>query len=249
MTFDELRRIAPTVIVELAAEFLRRGNECLKADKTSQTTACTFLALRSISLLFGMGKLMEPATFDSWDVLARSFLESTDLLMYFRFDEEGVRKKIGYWFAGKADSAWKADHHKCEEFLRRLGQGESQLGSRWSMMTALSHPTLYAAHNSANYVASWAWKTEGSPEAMVQKIADYLTSLAKIIVVATFDFSEWIPIGFDLKRMPNAVQFQRDWKDAIAPILAMSEKITLPEGSYRPLIDKSAKKDQFKPGI
>jgi hypothetical protein len=145
MTFDDLLMIAPAVINELATEFVRRGDECLNAEKTSQLTACTFLALRSVSLLCGMAPLLQPARRDSCDVLVRSLLESTDLLMHFRFDDEGTRKKIEYWFAGKTDNAWKADHNKCEEFMRRLGQGESQLATRWSAMTALSHPTVYAA--------------------------------------------------------------------------------------------------------
>ena len=85
MTFDELLMIAPRVINELATEFVRRGDECLKADKTSQFTACMFLALRSVSLLCGMVPLLQPARRDSCDVLGRSLLESTDLLMHFRF--------------------------------------------------------------------------------------------------------------------------------------------------------------------
>lgn len=43
MTFDELLVISPTVIRELATEFVRRGDECLNADKESQLTACIFL--------------------------------------------------------------------------------------------------------------------------------------------------------------------------------------------------------------
>src|ERR1039457_7093208 len=74
-----------------------------------------FLALRSVSLLCGMAPLLQPARRDSCDVLVRSLLESTDLLMHFRFDDGGTRKKIEYWFAGKTDNAWKADHNKCEK--------------------------------------------------------------------------------------------------------------------------------------
>jgi hypothetical protein len=84
MTFDELSLIAPSVIHELAAELVRRGDECLKADRTPQRTACIFLALRSVSLLRNMELLLTPSTRDSWDVLSRALLES-DLLMNFRF--------------------------------------------------------------------------------------------------------------------------------------------------------------------
>jgi hypothetical protein len=249
MTFDELLMIAPAVINELATEFVRRGDECLKADKTSQLTACMFLALRSVSLLCGMAPLLQSARRDSCDVLVRSLLESTDLLMHFRFDDEGTRKKIEYWFAGKTDNAWKADHNKCEEFMRRLGQGESQLATRWSAMTALSHPTVYAAQNSAKNVAGWVTglaKRESFAEAMVPKIADYLTSISKLIVVATFDLPGWVPLGFDLSRMPTTDQFQRECKAAIGSIQAKHQKITLPEGSYRSDSDKSAKRAELK---
>ncbi|MGO9274960.1 MAG: hypothetical protein ACLQOO_32810 [Terriglobia bacterium] len=248
MTFNEALAIAPTVIGELGAEFVRRGDECLKADKTSQPTACMFLALRSVSLLLGMGKLMDTSTFDSWDVLARSFLESTDLLMTFRFDDEGARTKIGYWFARKVDSSWKADHHKCEEFIRRLGQGETEFATRWSVMTTLSHPTLYAAQNSAINVAAWVRKIEGSTDAMVNKVADYLTLLAKLIVITTFDLPGWVPLGFDLSRMPNADRFQTEWKTAVGPVHALNAEITLPEGSYRSASQKSANTVKTTPG-
>lgn len=248
ITFNEAFAIAPTAIGELAAEFVRRCDECLEADKTSQPTACMFLALRSVSLLLGMGKLMDAPTFDSWDVLARSFLESTDLLMTFRFDDEGARTKIRYWFAGKVDNSWKADHQKCEDFIRRLGHGETEFGTRWSLMTTLSHPTLYAAENSAINVAAWVRKTEGSTEVMVNKVADYLTLLAKLIVITTFDLPGWIPLGFDLSRMPNADRFQREWKTAVGPIHALNAEITLPDGSYRSASHKSTKAARSNPG-
>jgi hypothetical protein len=249
MTFDDLLITAPAVINELAAEFVRRGDECLKADKTSQLTACMFLALRSVSLLCGMAPLLQPARLDSCDVLVRSLLESTDLLMHFRFDDEGTRKKIEYWFAGKADNAWKAEHNKCEEFMRRLGHGESQLAPRWSAMTALSHPTVYAAQNSAKNVAGWVAglaKRESVAEAMELKIADYLTSISKLIVVATFDLPGWVPLGFDLSRMPTTGRFQRECKAAIGSIQAKHQKITLPEDSYRADSGKSTKRAELR---
>ena len=64
--------------------------------------------------------------------------------MTFRFDDEGTRKKIGYWFDGKLKSPWKADHHKCEEFFAKLGHPGSDFAAKWSGMTTLAHPTIYA---------------------------------------------------------------------------------------------------------
>lgn len=252
MNSDQLLILAPAVLKELASEFVRRGDECLNAGKNSQLTACMLLALRSASLLCGMGLLLKSATRDSCDVLARSLLESTDLLMHFRFDDEGTRTKIGYWFAGKSDSAWKADHHKCEDFMRRLGEGETGLATRWSAMTALSHPTVYAAQNSAKNVAGWVTglaKTESVTDTMEPKIADYLTSISKLIVIATFDLPGWVPLGFDLGRIPTAEQFQKECKTAVGPIKAIHGDISLPEGSYRSDSGRSAKRGQLKKGF
>lgn len=249
MTFDEALKIGPIVVGELAREFVRRGDECLESDPTSQVTACILLALRSDSLLLGMGKLMERPVLDSWDVLARAFLESSDLLMHFRFDDEGTRKRIGYWYAGKADSAWKADHNKLEEFFRRLGEGESELATRWSAMTVFSHPTIFAAQNSAKNVAGWATgftNTETYDDVMVAKAADYLTSLSKLIVASTFDLPGWIPLGFDLNRIPTADQFQQERKAAVGPIHDLNTIITLPKESYRSAGEKSAKPSKLK---
>ena len=78
------------------------------------------------------------------------------------------------------------------------------------------------------------------------KIADYLTSISKLIVVATFDLPGWVSLGFDLSRMPTADRFQRECKNAVGPIHAMNEKITLPEGSYRAASAKSAATAKLK---
>jgi hypothetical protein len=67
-------------------------------------------------------------------------------------------------------------------------------------------------------VAGWVTglaKRESFAEAMEPKIADYLTSISKLIVVATFDLPGWVPLGFDLNRMPTTDQFQRECKAAL----------------------------------
>lgn len=112
-------------------------------------------------------------------------------------------------------------------------------------MTTVSHPTVFAAQNSAKNVAGWITglaKTESLADTIVPKIADYLASISKVIVIATFDLPGWIPLGFELSRIPIADQFQRECAAAVAPILAVHQKITLPEGSYRSESDKSAKR-------
>jgi len=236
MNLQELLITAPNVIQEMATEFFRRGDECMKADETSQLTACFLLALRSASLLCGMGLLMKPNTRDSWDVLARSLMESRDLLMNFRSDDQGTRNKIKTWFAGQNNNAWKAEHKKCERFWANLGGGELELGKRWSMFSALSHPTVHAARRSSAMAVSWVTgrtKVEDFEETMRPKIVDYITSLRTLIVVATFDLPGWISLGCDLSRMPHVEPFETNAARVTSPLLAQTKDNTLPKDSYR----------------
>jgi hypothetical protein len=83
---DELLAVAPLIIAELIAEFLRRGDEDYGRDTKSQLTACFMLAIRSASLLNGMRILLAPSTLDCFEVSARGFLEARDLLLTFRFN-------------------------------------------------------------------------------------------------------------------------------------------------------------------
>ena len=235
MTVDELLIVAPTVTKEMASEFFRRGDECMKANATSQETACFLLALRSVSLLCGMGLLLKPNARDSLDVLIRSFMETRDLLMTFRFDEQGIRNKVKRWFEGSNDSTWKAEHKKCERFLDALSGGESELGRRWSMFSALSHPTVHAARRSTAMVVSWVTrrKEPDIENAMTQKVVDYLESICTLIVVATFDLPGCISLGCDLNRMPNVEPFHTHAAAVLSPLLAETKDNALPKGSFR----------------
>jgi hypothetical protein len=235
MTPDELLIIAPTVIKEMANEFFQRGDECMKANATSQETACFLLALRSVSLLCGMGVLLKPNTRDSLDVLVRSFMETRDLLMTFRFDDQSIRNKVKRWFEGTNDSTWKAEHKRCERFLDALSGGESELARRWSMFSALGHPTVHAARHSTAMVVSWVTR-RNEPDienAMTQKVVDYLESISTLIVVATFDLPGCISLGCDLNRMPNVEPFRTQAAVVLSPLLAKTKDNTLPKGSFR----------------
>ena len=83
----------PLVLKELSEEFCRVGGRSMDVDPNSQVSACFLLGFRSTSLLWGMKSLLEPATRDSWDVLVRSFMETRDLLLTFRFDDNGIRNR------------------------------------------------------------------------------------------------------------------------------------------------------------
>jgi len=236
MTIDELMISAPVVTKEMATEFVRRGDECMTADSESQLTACLLLALRSASLLCSMGLLMKPSTRDSWDVLARAFMESRDLLISFRFDDQGTRRKVKRWFEGGKDSTWKAEHKKCERFLSSIGGERLELGSRWSMFSALSHPTVHAARHSTAMVVSWVTgrlKVENFAETMTPKVADYLTCVNSLIVATTLDLPGWVSLGCDRNRMPHVKQFQTSATLVVTPILQQTQDNKLPRGSYR----------------
>jgi hypothetical protein len=232
---EEILVSAPAVLGELTRELVRRCNEEYSKNPKSQITACLFLAIRSASLLCGIGKLLAPETRDSGEVLVRSFLEARDLLMTFRFDEKGTRDKIAYWFEGNVGPSWKAEHKKCEQFLEKLGHNGSEFAKKWSQMTTLAHPTCFAANNSVVCATLWAAnprRKEDPVAAMQPKIADYLVSIATLIVIATIDFPGLISLGCDLNRMPNIDSFQDNVKRVVTPILSAS-KDDLPAGSFR----------------
>jgi hypothetical protein len=180
------------------------------ADEESQLTACFLLAIRATSLLCGMGYLLKPNARDSLDVLVRAYIESRDLLMTFRFDDQGIRNKVHGWF--QSNGAWKPEHSRVNEFLRRLSGGDAELATRWKMMSALSHPTVQAARNSAANARAWAAPGQGIRETyaekMQPKIDDYIVSIETLIVAATIDRPSWIPLGCEDARMPNVEPFR-----------------------------------------
>jgi hypothetical protein len=219
---EQLLAAAPTVLDEMVREFVRIANVHGQADKQSQATGCSLLAIRSASLLCSMGLLLRPSTLDGYDVLARSFLESRDLLTTFRFDNDGTRKQIHAWFAGK--DGWKPKHKVCEEFIKKIGGSDPEFARRWGIFSSLSHPTARATENSGALTAA---RLEGTMqgnsllEMMRPKIADYLVNVASLVFAATFDFPEWIPLGCDLNRMPTAEPFRIDTAAIAIPILKL----------------------------
>jgi len=237
MTMDEILISAPGVLKELAIELTRRADEEYRNDEKSQASACFFLALRSISLLCGMAKLLTPQTRDSIKVLIRGFLESRDLLMTFRFNDQSIRNKIDIWFKGELGSTWKAEHKRCEAYFEKLGYGGSEFAKRWSAITTLAHPTRYAAQNSVNCVTLWAAnppRKDDYVSMMEAEIADYLTSIATFILLATHDLPGLISLGLDLNRMPNIEQFRANVFAVAVPILNKNKEGNLPPESYRP---------------
>ena len=235
MTLDQLMERVPNVLNEMSAEFIRRGNESGGVDKITQTSACFLLGLRSVSLLYGLKVLATLETRDSWDVLVRAFMESTDLLLTFRFNDQGVRNHIHTWCEGKNDNAWMPRHKKVETFLKKLGGGDTELGKRWSAFSALSHPTVHAAKHSAALIVSRVYNRT-LPEdavAMESRVADYIESVVRLIIATTYDFPQWVSLGCDLARMPAVEPFRLAAKEIAPIILKRTKGISLPTDSYR----------------
>jgi hypothetical protein len=237
VTMDEILMSAPGVLRELTSELIRRADQEYRKDQESQAMACLYLSLRSASLLGGMTNLLTPFTRDSSEVLVRGFIEARDLLLSFRFDHKGTRTKIGYWFDGKADSAWKPEHRKCDEYMAKPGYPGAEFAKRWSMATALAHPTIYASRNSTVTVSLWAAnppRVEDFNTMMEPKIADYLTCIATLIVIATHDLPDLISLECDLDRMPHIDAFRENVMKVVVPILnKYNQQGGLPPTSYR----------------
>jgi hypothetical protein len=235
MTVHDLIPNAPEVLSELSAEYLRAVELATTADPRSQRSACLLLAMRCASILHGIKQLLMPETADCADLLARSFLEARDLLFTFRFDDESTRKKIHAWFEGKGDGAWKPNHQRCEDYLRSIGGGESELGIRWSMLSALSHSTNVAAANSARVVE---WRIKGtqapSPIASDVKVADYLLSFASLFALTAGEQPTWISLGLDPARLKRSVLFSLMAAKVSEPILDATRENRLPGDRYKP---------------
>jgi hypothetical protein len=216
---EQLLVAAPGVLDEMVKEFVRVANIHGQADRQSQKTACSLLAIRSVSLLCSMGLLLRPPTLDGYDVLARSFLESRDLLTTFRFDNEGARKQIRSWFAG--NDGWKPKHKVCEEFIERIGGRDPEFARRWGIFSGLCHPTARATENSGALTAARLAGTVPEDDIMRPKIADYVANVASLKFAATFDAPGWISLGCDLNRMLTAEPFRLDTAAIAVPILKL----------------------------
>jgi hypothetical protein len=232
MSVDDLLALVPNVLDQLTAELVRWGDASLIANPKSQLSACYLLALRALSLINGMEAGLGPETIDSYEVISRAHLEARDLLMTFRFDNEGARKKIGYWFAGTADNAWKAEHKKVDEFLTRRGALAIELSVSWSRATVLAHPTKYAAQNSAAVIAS-SFSGVVNQEIMRHKKADFLVMISRFIAAVTYDIQGWISLGCDPGRMPTVEPFHQEVEQVVLPVLIVSPGPPLPRQSYR----------------
>jgi hypothetical protein len=219
-TIDDLLVLVPAAAAEMRREFVRKSDEYIKTDgMRSQRAACFMLALRALSLLRGMGKLLQAETFDSYDVLTRAFLESRDLLTTFRFDEEATREHVQVWFKNKDKSAWQAKHRVVEEFLKTVGANNLQLAPRWGRFSALSHPTFGASRNSAALINFSMPPEKARSLAIIwqDKKADYIHSTMSLFIAMCIDSPGWVPLGCEQKRMLRAESLRVIARDFFSP--------------------------------
>jgi hypothetical protein len=218
MTIDDLMGFAPDALIELTHECIRHIDDY---GPESQHNACYFLALRSVSILNATAQLLKPGTFDSWDILARAFLESRDLLTTFRFDDEETRKTVVRWFESGGGDTWKPDHKKCEEFLNGVGAKDLQLAKRWGVMSSVSHPTYLATQNSVAIITSRVFNQDGPDlgKALEEKKADFMLSISTLIATMVYESPAWIRLGLDLGHMPTAERVRTESAPIVISIL------------------------------
>lgn len=131
---------------ELEREFLRVGREkCNRLEDRSQLSAFFRLGVRAVSLLRGMGCLLELRTLDSFQSVHRAFFETWQLQFEFRLADSS--DKVVGWFHGHNDS-WTPNLKKVAAEIQRLGRGRPLFGREWGELSELTHPTVDATTNS-----------------------------------------------------------------------------------------------------
>jgi hypothetical protein len=237
MDLDGTLAAAPQVLEMLTRELLAKSDAAFRADKESQLTACLHLALRSASMMYSMSKLLDLSTTDAYETLNRAAIEARDLLMHFRFNDADTKKKIGYWFAGAKDNAWKADHNRLDQFLARNAVLlNTNLGESWSKMSVLAHPTRYAADNSTVTIVNRLTGRFNSidREHLTMKRADYVVGIARLFMATVWDLKGWTPLGLDIAKLGEFHQFCINAEVAGNPILNGPNSHLLPDHSIRP---------------
>jgi hypothetical protein len=242
MDLDGIVDASPHVLEALTRELFIKADAAMRADKESQLTACLRLGLRSASIMHGMSRVLDLHTFDSYETLNRAAIEARDLLMHFRFDDESARRKIGYWFAGAKDNAWKADHARLDDFLTKQAVLlNTSLGESWSRMSVLTHPTKYAADNSTVVIINrMTGRVNGIDSTNITlKRADHVVGIARLLLATVYDLPGWIPLGLNLANLPDAQQFCINAELVGGPILNDPNPHPLPDDSIKPPRKKS----------
>jgi hypothetical protein len=233
MTLDDLMPIAETVIDDLSAALILRGHEAMLVDNKSQLVACLQLGLRSASMMRGMAKVLALETFDSYEVLARAAIEARDLLMHFRFDDRDTKVRIGFWFAGKKDNSWQANHAKLDKFLAdQDALLNTEFKSSWEKLSVIAHPTMYAADNST-VVTVYRMTGRLNWLNLLQRRADYVVGVARLALATVWNFPRWIPLGLDIENIEKLQLFCQQAETIGGPIVNTPSLKPLPAHSLK----------------
>ncbi|MFZ0275417.1 MAG: GNAT family protein [Candidatus Sulfotelmatobacter sp.] len=136
---------------QLEQEYLRVGSEnCGHLRQKTQLSAFLLCGIRSLSLLRGMLRLLEPQWLDSHAALHRAFLES----WYLQFDFRAKKRTAAHvgvetWFR-KQSKLWEKKHTRqlVKDTLNGLGGKAPEFDLEYEALSNATHPTNEAAYSS-----------------------------------------------------------------------------------------------------
>ena len=183
---------------ELEVECLRLGAEQHRyLEDGSQISAFLLLAVRCLSLLRAMLRLLEPDFLDAYDTVRRSFLEAW--LLQFEFRLQARSEQATRWLSGDKD-AWKPNFKVVEAFFSAVGGEKGGFAHFWGDLSELAHPTRQACVNSCA-IATTMRNINPSKEvllASMEKLTeDYLGLVHWQLLATLFEHTELIDLRFD----------------------------------------------------
>jgi hypothetical protein len=237
MNFEDVFEEAPKVLDELTRELLNRADRAIRKNEHSQLTACLQLALRSASMTFGMARVLDVHTLDSYETLTRAASEAISLSMRFRFPDEGTKHRVACWFAGLGSNCWKTDQIKIDRFLLQQDSIQITRGYDWSNTSIAPAPTKCQADSSTVVIVD---RLEGRPHAwnFKHKRADYVLTISRLILATAYNFPGWISLG--LADVTRYQWFRREADVAAASVLGVSPNQHAPDR-----VSDAVKEDQL----
>jgi hypothetical protein len=219
MNFEDAFEEAPKVLDKLTRELLSRADRAVRKNERSQLTACLLVALRSASMAFGMARVLDVHTLDSYETLTGAASEAIGLLMRFRFADEGTKHRTACWFAGLGSGCRKTDQTKVDRFLSQQDLIGITPVCDWGTASLTSLPTKYQADSSTAVIVD---RLEERPDAwnFKSKRADYILTTSRLILATAYDFRGWIPLG--LAGVERYQLFRREADLVAASILSAS---------------------------
>lgn len=198
-----------TSLEELEHEYLRVGVErCEYLRKQTQLAGFLLCGIRSLSLLRGMLKLLEPDFLDSHAVLHRAYLECW--YMQFEFRRKGASaEQVANWFRS-GSKLYKVDHRKLHAFLVQLGGKVPAFKVEYEALSNAAHPTSEAARSSKLVVTATSGMSKNGAARLrdvLHKVSDqYISLLSRELWLSLFDHADLIETGFRKEKLKAAHQ-------------------------------------------